>query len=340
MQQQDNRFLELLQRWSDGDFSRADERELHGLAATDAFRQEALEGFLAAPESDHAARLASLRARLRTQTGEQRFTLPQLLMAVAAGMALLIGVVVFWPSTSTPQLLEIAQTQPVEPQSIPETAENIAQVNTRVDPQVSAGPTVKKMPEAQADRRAEPEQDAEVVTFAVSDDKASTTPNAAERNAKPQATLPSPATNNPPAPWNAIPPGKATDQVVSASRTKARAPTSPGAADTLWNKTDTQGEAAKKEVVIPAETTPANGWEAFREYLRQGARLTPEARNNNISGTVRVQFSVNANGEPQNFLFLRRLGYGCDQEATRLIQNWEWIRGKNPNVTVDVPFVR
>ncbi len=88
------------------------------------------------------------------------------------------------------------------------------------------------------------------------------------------------------------------------------------------------------------QSEPANGWEAFREYLRQNARLTPEARNRNVSGTVQLQFNVNVNGEPTGFVVLRSLGFGCDQEAIRLVQNWEWVYGKNPIVTVDVPFVR
>ena len=88
------------------------------------------------------------------------------------------------------------------------------------------------------------------------------------------------------------------------------------------------------------QSEPVDGWEAFREYLRQNARLTPEARNRNVSGTVQLQFNVNANGEPTGFVVLRSLGFGCDQEAIRLVQNWEWVRGQNPIATVDVPFVR
>ncbi len=74
--------------------------------------------------------------------------------------------------------------------------------------------------------------------------------------------------------------------------------------------------------------------------LGEDARLTLEARDHNISGTVRLQFSVNANGEPQNFITLRSLGFGCDEEAVRLVKGWDWIHGKSPMVTLDVRFVR
>ncbi len=59
-----------------------------------------------------------------------------------------------------------------------------------------------------------------------------------------------------------------------------------------------------------------------------------------MSGTVRLRFNINANGDPQGFITLRSLGYGCDQEAIRLVKDWVWVRGQNPTVTVEIPFVR
>ena len=95
-----------------------------------------------------------------------------------------------------------------------------------------------------------------------------------------------------------------------------------------------------REASSLAQSEPADGWEAFQEYLRQTARLTPAARSKGVSGTVRLRFNINENGEPQTFVTLRSLGYGCDQEAIRLVKDWVWVRGQNPTVTVEIPFVR
>lgn len=113
-----------------------------------------------------------------------------------------------------------------------------------------------------------------------------------------------------------------------------------------WNETEKKSDLerlrreARAEKEGPAQSEPADGWDVFNEYLRQNARLPLEARDHNISGSVRLQFSVNANGDAQNLVVLRSLGYGCDEEAKRLIQNWSWIRGQQSQVTVEVKFVR
>lgn len=115
--------------------------------------------------------------------------------------------------------------------------------------------------------------------------------------------------------------------------------------DTTWNKTGTPPDMTKRrkearEAERPVQSEPSTGWEAFQDYLRQTARLTPAARTKNVSGTVRLQFTVSENGEPQGFVTLRSVGYGCDQEAVRLVKDWVWVRGQNPTVTVEIPFVR
>ena len=65
----DKRLLELLEQWQTGQFTRADEQELQTLTDSDEFRREAVEGFWALPEADHATHLASIRERLRRRTG-------------------------------------------------------------------------------------------------------------------------------------------------------------------------------------------------------------------------------------------------------------------------------
>jgi protein TonB len=127
---------------------------------------------------------------------------------------------------------------------------------------------------------------------------------------------------------------------------KAKKPATPSrTADSVWHATDLKPDMgaekkAARDEAQPKESEPEGGWDVFGDYLRQNARLTTEARNHNVSGTVQIRFNINENGDPQGFTVLRSLGYGCDQEAVRLVRNWEWKRGQNPVVTVEVPFVR
>jgi hypothetical protein len=115
--------------------------------------------------------------------------------------------------------------------------------------------------------------------------------------------------------------------------------------DAAWHETDVKPDVESvrkkaKEVDADAFSGPIDGWEEFNEYLRVNARLTSEARNNNISGVVKHQFNLDANAEPAQFRILRSLGYGCDEQAIQLVQDYEWRLGKNNIVTVEIHFVR
>jgi TonB family protein len=68
--------------------------------------------------------------------------------------------------------------------------------------------------------------------------------------------------------------------------------------------------------------------------------LPEEARQNNVSGNVRIRFLVDKNGQPKDFLILKSLGFGCDEAARRIIEQYNWIYGQNNTLTVDIPFVR
>jgi len=99
-------------------------------------------------------------------------------------------------------------------------------------------------------------------------------------------------------------------------------------------------KTAKKRSKSSSPAQPLNGWDDFQDYLRKNARLTAEARSNNISGLVRLQFRLDANNKPTDFNILRSLGYGCDEEAIRLVKAYSWQQGDENTLSVDVPFVR
>jgi TonB family protein len=361
VQHDDARFLDLLQRWQSGDFTRADEQELLALTDADDFRREAMEGFMALPEPDHQARLNALQNRLRNRaTLPRRFRMPQL-WAAAAALVLLIAAFWFVPQWNRDRQAPVAQNQPQETlpapgpmptQTAPET-DGIAAVTepskppaARTIPQggaATSGPADLSEKEslsgnpAADDASFAAEENLQQAEYNIVPPQA---PNAAPVIAKRSEGAMNKSFSKPEqtAPVSRMPP--------AADRVKAKKSMPPaGPPDSVWHKTDqkpdmdAERKAAAQEAE-PLKSEPLGGWDVFREYLRQNARLPIEALNNNISGTVQVKFTINANGEPQNFVTLRSLGYGCDQEAVRLIKAWDWVRGQDAEITVDISFIR
>jgi TonB family protein len=90
---------------------------------------------------------------------------------------------------------------------------------------------------------------------------------------------------------------------------------------------------------------PEGGYADFRNYLRKNLRYPQEAKEKKVEGTVRVEFMVDAEGKLSDFKIKKGLGYGCDQEAIRLIQegpSWQPATFNNAPVerkfNVFVPF--
>ncbi len=351
----DARFLDLLQRWQDGDFTRSDERELHALATSDDFRRETLEGFMSQPEAEHGARLAALRARLKVQSGGGRnlVSMPQI-WAVAAALVLLVAAFWFFPRTANRNTAPVAQTE--IPAVAPDTNSGLAAAPENADggpnDRISAtAPAASREAGPAADKQTTPASGNASADIAVADEA-----KAVESAPAPTLAAPPPAAAAKPRPADDVAfqqaPGAGASESESAPggrvQEAAKAKKLPGrnrTADSVWHETDRKPdmEAIKKDALgrnQPVQSEPEGGWEAFAEYIRQNARLTPDARNNNVSGTVRLQFSISVNGDPQGFVVLRSVPYGCDQEAIRLVQGWEWRRGDNAVLTVEIPFVR
>jgi hypothetical protein len=81
--------LTPLLRWLTGDATRHDERALDASAQSDPFLADAIEGYRALSEADHAADLTRLKANLRQRT-QQRHGAGFYLMRVAAAVAVLV----------------------------------------------------------------------------------------------------------------------------------------------------------------------------------------------------------------------------------------------------------
>lgn len=62
------------------------------------------------------------------------------------------------------------------------------------------------------------------------------------------------------------------------------------------------------------------GTKAMRKFLSENLQYPAEARKENIKGTVRIKMTIDYHGHVVNTKVLVGLGYGCDEEAQRVVK--------------------
>lgn len=83
------------------------------------------------------------------------------------------------------------------------------------------------------------------------------------------------------------------------------------------------------------QARPETGTRAFRQYLEKNLRYPEQAKANKTEGRVTVEFTVEPSGTLTNFIIIRGIGSGCDEELIRLIKEGpKWIPTKKDNVPV------
>ena len=80
---------------------------------------------------------------------------------------------------------------------------------------------------------------------------------------------------------------------------------------------------------------PIGGMKAYNQYLQDEMRYPPEALKQKIGGKVTIEFTVNVKGQPTDFTVVKGPGFGCEEEAIRLIKEGpKW----SPSSKGNVPF--
>lgn len=75
---------------------------------------------------------------------------------------------------------------------------------------------------------------------------------------------------------------------------------------------------------------PSVGLEKYKQYIEKNLRYPKAAREAGIEGEVAVAFQILPNGNLTEFKILKSLGYGCDEEAIRLLkQGPKWERANS-----------
>jgi len=62
------------------------------------------------------------------------------------------------------------------------------------------------------------------------------------------------------------------------------------------------------------------GTEAMREFIRKNLRYPEEALKNKIEGTVAVDYEIGYKGDVISAKIKSGIGYGCDEEALRVVK--------------------
>jgi len=86
---------------------------------------------------------------------------------------------------------------------------------------------------------------------------------------------------------------------------------------------------------------PAGGIEGFYAYLQREMIYPPQAIENNIEGDVILQLTVDKSGLFKNIVVVKSLGYGCDEEALRLIREaptWQPAYQSGEKVAMEILF--
>jgi len=81
------------------------------------------------------------------------------------------------------------------------------------------------------------------------------------------------------------------------------------------------------------------GMKAFAKYMERNLRYPSQAQDDGVQGKVFVSFVVEKDGSITDVKVLRGIGYGCDEEAMKVIKKSPlWKPGKNKGIPVRVRY--
>jgi TonB family protein len=96
-------------------------------------------------------------------------------------------------------------------------------------------------------------------------------------------------------------------------------------------------EEKEEEVKEYNPARPAYGRRAFTQHLKENLVYPDKARKKKIKGAVLLEFIVTAEGKIEDIKVLKGLGYGCDEEAIRLVKTGPVWRPRKTGIDSDTP---
>lgn len=101
-------------------------------------------------------------------------------------------------------------------------------------------------------------------------------------------------------------------------------------------------EAAEEEVdeiffIVEEQPAPKGGMPAFYKYIGESIKYPMQAKQAKIQGKVFVEFVVDRDGSISNIKVVKGIGFGCDEEAARVLkESPKWRPGKQRGKPVRV----
>jgi len=88
--------------------------------------------------------------------------------------------------------------------------------------------------------------------------------------------------------------------------------------------------------IVEESASPIGGYPVLYEYIAKNIKYPQEARSKGVEGKVFIEFVVNVDGTLSDFVPVKGIGAGCDQEAIRVLKTstLAWIPGKQKGVSV------
>jgi protein TonB len=78
------------------------------------------------------------------------------------------------------------------------------------------------------------------------------------------------------------------------------------------------------------------GKNSFREFVAENLRYPEAALQNNIQGTVYLEYTVDNIGTIDNIVVTKGIGHGCDEEAIRLVKLISYPSVRNRGIKMKV----
>jgi len=89
----------------------------------------------------------------------------------------------------------------------------------------------------------------------------------------------------------------------------------------------------KKKKFIQKSEYPG-GIEGLRNFIKNNLKYPQNALENKIEGNVLIRYKVNSIGEIFNMQIIKGIGYGCDEEAIRIIKKLKYPKLLNRKIKV------
>lgn len=80
------------------------------------------------------------------------------------------------------------------------------------------------------------------------------------------------------------------------------------------------------------------GRDALRKFVHQNLRYPKEALLHKVEGSVHLKYEVNDRGKVHSISVVNSLGYGCDDEAIRIVGLLKYPQVKNRGIKVTTKF--